>query len=247
MKKKLNEIQITWLGQSFFKIMTSSGRVIFIDPWKDFPPGNILFPKKYSLGKPDVIMITHGHFDHMGDTLDLVKKYPKTKVVSGFEIMLYLMEQGVSQENLLSMNKGGTINFDGIKITMTNAFHSGGIGPFSSKHLVYGGEPAGYIIRLENGVIIYHAGDTSLFSDMKLIHQFYKPDVAFLPIGDVYTMGPKEAAHAVSFIKPKIAVPMHYAGTFELPGDPKEFLKLVKKINKNTQVFIPDPGQAIDV
>jgi L-ascorbate metabolism protein UlaG (beta-lactamase superfamily) len=130
---------------------------------------------------------------------------------------------------------------------MVNAEHSSGIGGFTPKQLTYGGEPVGYIITLEDGTVIYHAGDTDIFSDMKLIGELYKPDVALLPIGDVYTMGPETAVEAAKLINAKKVIPMHYAGSFQLPGSPDLFKKLMAEKLPETEVIIAKPGEEIEI
>ena len=239
-------MEIIWLGQSGFKI-SSEGKTLLIDPWKDFPPGNKLFPEDIKIDDADVIAITHGHLDHFGETMSIAHKLSKTKILTNFELMMFLMEMGVEQDRLSSVNIGGTAKVEGIGFTMTQAFHSSGIGGFGPKKLLYGGMPAGYVISLADK-ILYHAGDTGLFSDMKLIGEMYRPEVVMLPIGDVYTMGPKEALKAVEYLRPKKVIPMHYGGTFKLPGDPKKFKELVKKeFGKEVEVVVPSPGKKISI
>jgi L-ascorbate metabolism protein UlaG (beta-lactamase superfamily) len=240
---------LQWLGQAFFKITTSNGTVIYIDPWKDFPPGNNLFPKDVSLEDADVILVTHGHLDHLGDTVRLAKESKKSnlKVISNFEIMIYLMEQGINNEQLQATNKGGTTTVKDINFTLVDAAHSSGIGGFEPKHLINGGEAGGFIIKLEDGLTIYHAGDTDVFSDMELIAQRFHPDVALLPIGGVFTMDEESAAMAVEMIKPKLVIPMHYSGSFKLPGDPEKFKKIIETTNKSVNVIIAKPGETINI
>jgi len=220
-------MKITYFGHSAFLI--NSGKKILIDP---FLSGNPKCKIKPSDVKADIILVTHGHEDHLGDTVEIAKN-TGAKVIAIHEIQQFLLKQGI---NAIGMNIGGSINVDGIKIRMVPAIHS------SSFKNGYMGHSAGFVIHLNDGVI-YHAGDTGLFGDMKLIRELYNPDIAMLPIGDVYTMGVKEAAKAVEFLNPKIVIPMHY-GTFPvLTGTPEEFKKLVK----NVDVLVFEIGETKEV
>ncbi len=247
-------VQITWLGQAGFKIVSPEGKVILIDPWAS---GNTLYPYKNASGEPDltplldanIILVTHGHFDHLGDTIPIAKspsarKY--LKIVTIFEIMTYLWQEGVEQSKLTPMNIGGTVKIGNIQITMLKAVHSSGIGPFDAKSLIYGGEAAGFIIEFENGFKIYHAGDTALFGEMKSYNTFYRPNLMMLPIGGIFTMGPKEAAMAADFVHPQYVIPMHYGGTFDLPGKPEEFKLAMGKRGKGIKVIVLVPGKPIN-
>ncbi|MCL5116427.1 MAG: metal-dependent hydrolase [Firmicutes bacterium] len=212
---------ITWLGHATFLVETPGKKTIVMDPWLTENPK---CPDEYrTLDKADIILISHGHFDHMGSAADLAKR-TGALVVSNFEIGSFLASQGV--ENTVGMNKGGTVTVGDIKITMVHADHSSGISaPDGST--VYGGEASGFVVTLENGLTLYHAGDTNVFADMSIIHELYAPDVAMLPIGGHFTMSPKEAAYAVKLLKPKMVIPMHY-GTFDaLTGTPEALKDLL--------------------
>lgn len=229
---ELGGTQITWLGHAAFLIRTPGGRHVVIDPWL---AGNPKCPAAYhQWDRADVILITHGHFDHLGDAVDLAQRTNAT-VISNFEIVSYLESQGI--KNGMGMNKGGTVNVHDVAFTMVHAVHSSGIS--TALGIVYGGEAGGFVIRLENGLTIYHAGDTNVFSDMTLIRELYKPEIALLPIGGHFTMSPKEAAYAVSLLKPEVVIPMHY-GTFPvLAGTPQQLAALV---GDGAQVAGLDPG-----
>jgi L-ascorbate metabolism protein UlaG (beta-lactamase superfamily) len=195
-------------------IRSVNGKIILIDPWLENPKAP---PEARSISAVDIILVTHGHGDHLGNTVELAKR-TGAKVYCVYEISLYLQSQGVT--NVTGMNKSGSASIDGITFTMTHAEHSSGIEPGGA--ILAGGDPGGFVIRLENGLCIYHAGDTGVFGDMRIIGELYKPDVAILPIGDFFTMGPREAAYACKLLKPRHIIGMHY-GTFPaLPGTPAQ-------------------------
>lgn len=205
--------QITWLGHATFELRFDSGEVLLTDPWME---GNPAFPKGYKLKRVDAISISHSHSDHMNDVIPVAKQF-HPKVVAIFETTSWLEKQGV--KNTVGINKGGTADLGFVKLTMTHALHSCSLQ--DGDKLTYGGEAAGYVLTLKDGRRAYFAGDTSVFSDMSLIAELYKPELAFLPIGDFYTMGPVQAAFAARLLKVKTIIPMHY-GTFPaLTGTPE--------------------------
>lgn len=228
----MHTLAITWLGHSSFRLRTPGGRELLFDPWYT---GNPSFPERARPKSADLILISHGHSDHITDAAAMAKQTGAT-VVGIWEVTSWLGAKGV--QHLEPMNKGGTIASKGLRITMTDARHSSS---FEDNGIVYLGEAAGFVVKLENGQTIYYAGDTSLFGDMKLIGEIYKPDIAFLPIGDRFTMGPDTAALAAQWLGVKQVVPMHY-GTFPLlTGTPEQLEQQL--VGKGIEVLRLQPGE----
>lgn len=233
-----NTITVAWLGHSTFLFTTPEGKKILVDPWVENNPAC-----PASLKNPeqvDLILVTHGHFDHIGDCIAIAKQH-KPKVIGIYEVCHWLGTNGV--ERTSPMNKGGTQEACDVKITMTHAVHSCGIQ--EGEQIIYGGEACGYVIGFSNGRVFYHAGDTAVFSDMALIAKLYKPDTAFLPIGDHFTMSPKEAAEACTLLKIPQVVPMHH-GTFPLlTGTPAALKKFLAE--SKTKVVELKPGETKEI
>jgi L-ascorbate metabolism protein UlaG (beta-lactamase superfamily) len=235
----LGGVRITYLGHSAFRFVTAGGEQILIDP---FLTNNPQTPEELKqVGELDTMLITHGHFDHFEDAIPVARE-TGALVVANFEIFAYLQSQGI--ENAMPMQKGGTSQVGGIKVTATHAFHSSSI-QTEDGSLIYGGEPVGYIVEFESGFKLYHAGDTAIFGDMQLIGELYRPDLAFLPIGNQVVMSPFEAAHAARLLGVRHVVPIHY-GTFPfLPGTPEEFQQRVSEIAPGTTVRVMQPGEEL--
>ena len=227
----LKGIRLTWLGHATFRIETPGGKAVIIDP---FITGNPKCPEaEKKVKKLDVLLCTHGHGDHFADAVALIKQHQPV-VVGMPELCGWLQKQGA--KNVCGMNKGGTQAVGDIKVTMVHANHSSGIEDAGG--MVYGGAACGYVVEFDNGVKIYHAGDTNVFGDMSIIRDIYAPEIALLPIGDHYTMSPREAAYACNLLKPKTVVPMHF-GTFPvLTGTPAE----LKKLASGVEVVEMKPG-----
>ena len=244
--------ELLWLGQAAWKITTPGGKVIVIDPWLTQNPKT---PAEYrdlaKLGKVDLILVTHGHTDHVGDVKALAAM-TNAKVYGPAGLISTLMDLGwVSPEQSVRFGKGGKVQPLGpqITITQTHAEHSSEVtisDPQTKKSTTHpGGEPAGFIIELENGFKIYHMGDTGLFGDMKLISEYYKPDLILMPIGGHFVMDPKDAAYATKeFLKPKFVIPMHYGTTPVLKGTPQEYLAALGQTP--TKVFVINPGDKLE-
>ena len=228
------DVSLTWLGHAAFRVESPGGKRIYIDPWLDNPkcPDSEKEPERV-----DVIAVTHGHSDHVGSAIELAKRF-EPDIVAQVELKGWLGQKGAPVGDLPGLNKGGSQEIDGIRFTLTNAFHSSG-----SDEGEYLGEACGLVIRLENGTVVYHAGDTCAFSGMELIGRIHSPDVALLPIGDWFTMAPREAAVALELLGVRRCIPMHY-GTFPLlSGTPDE----LRSAAPDVEVIALEPGQTATI
>jgi len=225
---------LTWLGHASFRIDTPEGKRVYVDPWLGNPkcPDGEKDPERV-----DLIALTHGHGDHVGETVDLAKRF-ECPVVAMLELREWLAGQGLPEKDEEAPNKGGTVQAAGIKITLTDANHSS-----SAPDGSYAGEPAGLVLELEDGFKLYFAGDTNVFGDMQLIGRLYSPDVAVLPIGDHFTMGPKEAAVALELLGTNRCVPCHY-GTFPLlHGTPDQ----LRELAPDADIVALEPGETVEL
>ena len=229
-------MNITWFGHSAFLITTDENLRVLIDPFiSNNPASPVTVEELYA----DVILVTHGHADHFGDTMELANR-TGALIVCNHELSIYLSKQGFET---MGMNIGGTVKVQEIMITMVNSLHSSDMDFIEEVNA--GGSAAGFILELENGRKIYHAGDTGIFSDMRnVISHIYQPNIALIPIGDRYTMGPYEAAIAAEWINPDIIIPMHYNTYPAIEQNPLEYSDMVRKSNRTVEVVILEPGES---
>jgi L-ascorbate metabolism protein UlaG (beta-lactamase superfamily) len=229
------DVSVTWLGHASFRVDSPGGKRIYVDPWLSNPrcPDGEKQPERV-----DVIALTHGHGDHVGETVELSKQF-SPEIVANVELKGWLGEQGAPVGEVPGSNKGGTVEAAGVKFTLVNAFHSSGSDDFT-----YLGEAAGIVTELENGTKLYFAGDTCVFGDMQLIGRIYSPDVAILPIGGHFTMDPREAGVALELLGTKRCIPCHY-GTFPLlAGSPDE---LRQQAPSEVEIIELRPGETASV
>jgi L-ascorbate metabolism protein UlaG (beta-lactamase superfamily) len=228
-------VKITFLGHAAFKL-SGAGVNVLIDPWLSNPA---LQTPVEQVGPVDLILVTHGHADHVGETVAVAQK-TGAPVVAIHELSVILNRQGAPA--VIGMNKGGTTPVAGCKVTMTQAVHSSAVD--EGGELIAAGDPGGFVIEFPNGFVVYHAGDTAVFKDMELIRELYHPELAMLPIGSHYVMSPAEAALACRMLKPRWVIPMHY-GTFPvLTGTPTELIELLK--GEDITVVPLKPGESVE-
>jgi L-ascorbate metabolism protein UlaG (beta-lactamase superfamily) len=230
--------RFTYLGHATVRCDLPSGDVMLIDPWVQGNPA--CPPQLKELSRLDAMLLTHAHFDHIGDAVELGKKHQPKKVVGCYELCHWLDKKGV--QNTSGMNLGGSQEVLGAKVTMVRADHSCGI--LDGGEILYGGVAAGYVVRLPSGFTFYHSGDTALFSDMQLLCEIYRPELAFLPIGDLFTMDPHQAARACRFLGVQVVIPIHW-GTFDaLTGKPEDLERELRKMGSSCEVVTLRPGES---
>ena len=231
----LNGTRITWLGHATVLVQTAKGSNILIDP---FIAQNPKYPKDFALPKKiQTILLTHGHSDHISDVVPVAAKHGST-VVAIYELATWVAAKGVA--STIGMNLGGTVKLDDVAFTMVEAKHSSAAQDEQGDHYV--GVAAGFVLTIADGPVLYHSGDTAVFGDMKLIGELYRPQVAMLPIGGHYTMGPKEAALAVRLLGAKTILPIHFGTIPQLKGAPDELAALV---DSNVEVVRWAPGESV--
>ena len=230
----LGRLGITWYGHSTFVITTPGGKRIVTDPWLEQNP--LCPPGMKRITAADLILLSHGHSDHTGDIVP-VSRATSAPIVAIHELALWLERKGL--HNVQGMGIGGTVPIAGLQISMVPAVHSSSVVEHDTN--VYLGQPAGFVVRMEDGKAFYFAGDTAIFGDMRLIAEMHRPDIAFLPIGDHYTMGPEAAALAARMLGVRQVVPMHY-GTFPvLTGTPDRLKELIGP--DGIDVLVLKPGE----
>ena len=232
----MQTLSFTWLGHGTFLFRSPAGKRILVDPWLTTNPVCPEPAKK--IRELDLLLLTHGHDDHTADAVTIARA-TGARAIAPYELALWLQQKGLQM--VTGLNRGGTVEAAGLAITMVPAFHSSSV--VEDGRIVYVGEPCGYVIRFENDLTIYFAGDTSIFGDMRLIAELYHPVIAFLPIGDTYTMGPGQAAKACELLGVTQVVPMHY-GTFPaLTGKPARLRELVEP--RGVEVLELRPGETV--
>lgn len=234
---------LSWLGHATWHVQTPGGKRLLIDAWTNTNPAcPEEWKQRLRSEGADYILVTHGHFDHIGDLLELATT-TDAKLVCQFDLASWMTGKGINEEQIIGFNKGGTVNLDGVQVTMTHATHSSTFNDNGT--IVPMGSEAGYVLRMENDFVVYHTGDTAVTADMQIIGDLYKPELTILPIGDHFTMGPLQAAYALKLIGSKYALPSHY-GTFPLlHGTPEQLREQLAKLGVGCEVLAPKPGESV--
>jgi L-ascorbate metabolism protein UlaG (beta-lactamase superfamily) len=242
--------QLLWYGQSAYKLTTPSGKVLLLDPWLENPANPNGKADLQKLDRTDLILVTHGHGDHIGNAVEISKK-TQAKLVSTYDLGLAMVQHSGYPKDLVGFDTQG--NFGGeltllngeVKVAFVPAVHSSTVSSDGSPAM-YAGNPGGFLIQVKNGPTLYHTGDTDLFADMALIPQFHKVDVMLTCIGGKFTMGPDRAAEAVKLVKPTTVIPMHY-GIFNLPGTPQAFARALQKQGVKSQLKVMKVGEVLQL
>jgi L-ascorbate metabolism protein UlaG (beta-lactamase superfamily) len=248
----VSQTQLTWYGQSAFKIITPTGNVLMIDPWLTNPKNPNGKDDLANLKRVDLILLTHGHSDHVGDSVEIAKT-TGAKLVAGLDLATAMTTVLGFPSKQAEMNTtplfGGEVKLlDGeVTVTLVPAFHGSGLGKDDESTPVYAGQPSGMIIRLGDGPTFYHTGDTDLFSDMALVSRYNKIDIMMVCIGDHFTMGPKRAADAVKLVDPRVVIPMHYATFPVLTGTPQVFDRELKQRGVKAEMRVIEIGETVSL
>lgn len=228
--------RFTWLGHATVRVELPTGEILVIDPWLEGNPSSPVSASSFD--RLDLILVTHAHGDHMGDVEKLAKHH-KAPVICSYDLGEWFASRGVAK--VMGMNLGGSQKIFGAKITQVRADHSSGF--YHEGRSIYGGTASGFVVRLADGFCFYHSGDTALFRDMQMFGEIYQPRVAFLPIGDLFTMDPVQAARACRFLAVRHVIPIHW-GTFPpLTGTPEKLVKELGDHGTNCKVIALKPGE----